>query len=139
MDKSIFGHCLCGNSLFQCFQPPIMSGHCHCRDCQRWTGSSFAALVIFKKPSVKILKDSFQTFVHQGGSRKSVFRKFCVECGSSVFTEYEVTPELIAIMGGTLNDYDLFPPEWDIYVRSKQAWIELSPQTKTFNDGFKRS
>ena len=139
MDKSIFGHCLCGKTHFRCFQPPIMSGNCHCRDCQRWTGSSFATIVIFKKLNVKIIRDRFQTFVHVGGSGKSVFRKFCIECGSSIFTEYEVTPDLIAIMGGTLNHYNLFPPQWDIYVRSKQPWVKLAPQLKSFNDGFKRN
>ena len=139
MDKLISGHCLCGKNRFECLQPPIMSGNCHCRDCQRSNGSPFATLVIFKKLNVKVIRKHFKTFVDQGGSGKSVLRKFCVECGSSVVTEYEVTPELIAIMGGTLNHPHLFPPQWDIFVRSKQPWVKLAPQLKLFNDGFKRN
>lgn len=133
------GGCLCGAVRYVCADAPIMAGTCHCRDCQRCTGSAFATLMIFRKGSVNFSGDALSTFTHQGESGKQVYRSFCRECGSAVAAEYDVTPDFTVIMAGTVDDPALVRPDWNLYSASKQPWVELSPHMKTFEGGFSGS
>ena len=51
--------------------------------------------------------------------------------------EYDVMPNFLVIMAGTLDDTAVIQPEWNIYTDSKQPWVELSPHMKSFDGGFK--
>jgi hypothetical protein len=132
------GGCLCGAVRYECAAPPVMSGACHCRDCQRNSGSAFATLMIFKKDAVAVSGDALASFTHKGDSGKSVSRHFCRQCGSPVFAEYAVTPDFRVIMAGTLDDPALIAPQWNIYTASKQPWVALPPHMKAFEGGFRR-
>jgi len=131
------GGCLCGAVRYACAEAPAMMGACHCRDCQRASGSAFATLMIFRKESVRIVGE-IATYEHKGDSGKMVRRRFCPKCGVHVAVEYDVTPQFVVVMAGTLDDPSLIRPQWNIYTASKQPWVELSPAMKTFNKGFKR-
>ena len=78
------GGCLCGGVRYVCQEAPQMTGICHCRDCQRNSGSAFATLLIFKKDTVDVTGLSLSTYAHNGGSGQKVYRSFCRECGSPV-------------------------------------------------------
>jgi hypothetical protein len=132
------GGCLCGAVRYECAAPPVMTGACHCRDCQRNSGSAFATLMIFMKEAVAVAGDALACFTHAGDSGKSVRRHFCRLCGSPVFIEYDVTPDFRIIMAGTLDDPELVRPQWNIYTASRQPWLELPPHMKAFARGFKR-
>jgi hypothetical protein len=138
MTEFATGGCLCGNVRYSCADKPLMSGACHCRDCQQNTGAAFATLLIFKKDSVSVSGGSAKTYVHTGESGKFVRRSFCSDCGSPFMAEYDVTPDFRVIMAGTLDVSAIITPEWNIYTASKQPWVELSPHLKSFDGGFKR-
>ena len=116
-----------------------MTGTCHCRDCQRNSGSAFATLMIFRKEAVTATGTGQACFTHKGDSGQSVYRHFCRECGSPVYAGYDVTPDFTVIFAGTLDDPSLIEPQWNIYTASKQPWVELSPHMKTFEGGFRSS
>ena len=138
MTEFATGGCLCGNVRYSCADKPLMSGACHCRDCQHNTGAAFATLLIFKKERVTVSGDSAKTYEQAGDSGKPVRRSFCSDCGSSFMAEYDVTPNFLVIMAGTLDETAFIQPEWNIYTDSKQPWVELSPHMKSFDGGFKR-
>jgi len=133
------GGCLCGAVRYECAEPPIMMGACHCRDCQRNSGSAFATLMIFRKGTVAATGAGQACFTHKGDSGQSVYRHFCRDCGSPVRAEYDVTPDFTVIMAGTLDDPGLVAPQWNIYTASKQPWVALSPHMKSFEGGFRTS
>ena len=115
-----------------------MTGICHCRDCQRNSGSAFATLLIFKKDTVDVTGLSLSTYAHNGGSGQKVYRSFCRECGSPVYAEYDVTPDFRVIAAGTFDETALIEPQWNIYTASKQPWVELSPHSKSFEGGLRK-
>ena len=41
MNVPLTGGCACGAIRYSCSSAPLYMGNCHCRDCQRATGSAF--------------------------------------------------------------------------------------------------
>jgi len=50
----IKGGCLCGAVRYTAETDPTSATVCHCRDCQKFTGSAFAALVRVPKEAMTI-------------------------------------------------------------------------------------
>jgi hypothetical protein len=55
------GGCLCGAVRYWTTVEPLTSTVCHCRDCQRFTGSAFAAVAYIPKEALKI-EGAIRTF-----------------------------------------------------------------------------
>jgi hypothetical protein len=86
------GGCLCGAIRYTTEAEPLLSGVCHCRDCQRFTDSAFGALVALPKEALTF-SGTMGTFTSPGGSGKLVHRYFCPKCGSSIAEEMDVLIE----------------------------------------------
>jgi len=136
MNSYATGGCLCGAVQYHCAEAPLMMGTCHCRDCQRHSGSAFATLMIFRKDTVAVTGDGESHFSHAGGSGQSVERCFCSGCGSSISAIYEVTPDFTVIFAGTIDHPSLVKPQWKIYTAGKQPRVELPPHMKSFEGGY---
>jgi hypothetical protein len=89
----ITGGCLCGRVRYSLTGEPAFSGLCHCRNCQRFTGSSFEAVVAYPSDAVSI-QGELKTYQDTGDSGKPVYRNFCPNCGSGIMAEAEVLPGL---------------------------------------------
>ena len=56
MSATITGGCLCGEIRYKCQGEPVHSFICHCTDCQQFSGSAFAAALIFSEGRLPCLK-----------------------------------------------------------------------------------
>ena len=72
----IKGGCLCGAVRYTAEADPTSATVCHCRDCQKFTGSAFATLVRATKEAVTI-EGTLKTFTSIGGSGNPILRHFC--------------------------------------------------------------
>ncbi|BCL37419.1 GFA family protein [Nostoc sp. MS1] len=124
------GSCLCGSVRYECSAPPIAMGNCHCRDCQRATGSAYASAVLVPQNAVTIIGDvKYHEVIGDSGS--IVGRGFCPNCGSRLFSKPPI-PELMGIMAGSLDDPSWFSPTMDIYTASSQPWDYMNPNLSKF-------
>ncbi|MEK9683797.1 MAG: GFA family protein [Rhodospirillaceae bacterium] len=130
------GECLCGDIIISCEEKPIMSGCCHCAECQRETGSAFASLMIFPHHAVTFSGNFLTEYVHTGASGKKVSRRFCSKCGSSVGVWYEVTPDFMVVMAGILKDKLKFNPSFDIYSEEALDWVTFIEGHRVYPRGF---
>src|SRR3954452_2865549 len=80
IEMEIKGGCLCGAVRYTAEADPTSATVCHCRDCQKFTGSIFAALVRVPKESLTI-EGTLKIFTSIGGSGNPILRHFCPECG----------------------------------------------------------
>ena len=48
MTETYTGGCACGEIRYSCTGEPLYMGNCHCRDCQRATGSAYFPAMLFK-------------------------------------------------------------------------------------------
>ena len=51
---SVTGGCLCGRVRYTATGEPAFSGICHCRNCQRYTGSAFETVIAFPTAAISV-------------------------------------------------------------------------------------
>jgi hypothetical protein len=117
------GRCLCGAISYGCDAEPILTAVCHCRHCQRQTGTSFSLLVAVPKGRLRIEGPTLKTFDDIGDSGLPVRRRFCARCGSPIFSYIEAMPGLEFIKAGTLDDTSWLKPTAEVWCESAQPWI----------------
>ena len=123
---NITGGCLCGRVRYTVTGAPAFSGLCHCRNCQRYTGSAFEALIAFPAASVS-LQGELKTYDDTGDSGQPV-----PNCGSGVVNEVDVLPGVTIVLAGTLDDPAAFKPTMDVYWSSAQPWVRTSGERARF-------
>ena len=120
----IAGGCLCGKVRYAANTDPVFVGVCHCKDCQKFTGSAFSVVVGLPAPALTV-EGKVTTFHKPGDSGKATERTFCPECGSPVTDVAAVMPGVIMIGAGTLDDAAWVKPAMQIYCDSAQPWVQL--------------
>jgi hypothetical protein len=125
------GGCLCGQVRYTATGDPAFSGVCHCRNCQRYTGSAFEPVLAFPTASVSI-QGELKTYNDTGDSGKPVHRRFCPNCGSGVIAEVDIMPGMMMVLAGTLDDTTSFKPAMEIYCSSAQPWTQGSDERQKF-------
>ena len=120
----IEGACLCGKVRYSADAEPAFVGLCHCKDCQKETGTAFNVVVGVPQSALSLL-GALNTYRAQGGSGKEVRRRFCPECGASIVEEPASRPDLVIINGGTLDDPTLVTPGIEIYRDRELSWVRL--------------
>lgn len=102
-----------------------MQGFCHCRNCQRLSGSGHIGFLSFPASAVTI-EGATRTFVRPGGSGRTATRYFCAVCLSGVLGKTETMPDRINVYAGSLDDPTLFKPAFAIFTRSRPSWDDVS-------------
>jgi hypothetical protein len=125
------GGCLCGRVRYMLSGEPAFSGLCHCRNCQRYTGSAFEPVVAFPSNSVNI-RGELKTYIDTGDSGGQVRRRFCPNCGSGVVAEVDILPGMLLVLAGTLDDPAAFTPAMEIYCGSAQHWVHAGGERPRF-------
>jgi hypothetical protein len=127
----IEGGCLCGKVRYAADAEPAFVGVCHCKNCQKASGTAFRVVLAIPKPALSV-QGALKTFDDQGDSGKTLHRRFCPECGSSIMTEVEGGSGFAIVMAGSLDDPSWVKPTMEIYYDSAQPWVELSGERQRF-------
>jgi hypothetical protein len=121
------GGCLCGAVRYESTGDPVFSLQCHCRDCQRQTGSAYIAAMRVPAAGFRITKGAPKQYVSTSDGGNRVTRAFCGDCGSPIYIQVSTRPDLVGLRVGTLDDPSEFHPEADIFVKSAQPWDHMNP------------
>jgi len=127
----IKGGCLCGAVRYAAEADPAFVCVCHCRDCQKFTGSAFAILVGVPQTALEI-QGVMKTFTSPADSGKPIVRHFCPECGSSIAEEPSNQPGLVIVNAGTLDDPASVTPVAEIYCDRSLPWVQLGGNMQRF-------
>jgi len=128
------GGCMCGAVRYECSAEPVMTANCHCRDCQRATGTAYVSVLFVPRTAVKITGE-VKYYDVKGDSGNILSRGFCPTCGSRLFGRPAVLPDLMGIMPGSLDDPSSHRPAMDIYTSSAQPWDHMNPELPKFPKG----
>ena len=119
------GGCLCGSVRYTSNAEPAMTVVCHCKDCQKQTGTAYSILVAVPEESFTVTGDSLKIFRNVGGSGQPVQRHFCNKCGSPIISKVTVIPGKVFIKAGTLDDTSWLQPQMNIWCSSRQPWVTI--------------
>jgi hypothetical protein len=124
MSTPFFGGCACGAIRYSAEGEPLYSVNCHCRDCQRETGSAYAPVLGVPRPNFSVTKGTPGYFEVKADSGRITRRAFCADCGSTLFGYGD---QFVSIRVGSLDDPGIFRPTQDIYTSSAQPWDYMNP------------
>ena len=127
----ITGGCLCGAVRYTAEAEAASATVCHCHDCQKFTGSVFAALVMVPKEALT-LSGALKTFTGVGGSGKPILRHFCPECGSSIAEEPGTRPGMVILTVGTFDDPSVATPAREIFRDDAVPWVQVQGDIPRF-------
>jgi hypothetical protein len=104
------GGCLCGRIRYAALEAPSRVTFCHCRFCQKATGSAYMVEPIFGKEEFTLLSGSPKIYDRvSDGSRKLVHIHFCGDCGTKLWLSFERFPDVVGVYAGTFDDPCWFP------------------------------
>ena len=132
MSTTLRGGCACGGIRYECASEALVSVLCHCRDCQRSTGSGHAAELGALASGFSFVSGTPRYYAVIGDSGNTVRRGFCPDCGSPLVADSSGRPGFLAIQAGSLDDPTLFHPTHHVYASSAQPWDHIDPRLSAF-------
>lgn len=103
------GGCLCGHLRYAVFSEPIRTTMCHCKFCQRATGSAYHIAPVFLQKDFSMTEGDAKIYTHiSEGSGKALDIRFCGDCGCRIYLSLERFPGTVGIYGGTFDDPNRF-------------------------------
>jgi hypothetical protein len=134
MSDTAFAHggCACGAVRYALQSAPMFTHCCHCRDCQRQTGSAFVLNALIETDCISLHHGEPAPFrmPTSSGHPHDIYR--CVACGTALWSDYGGRAGLRFVRVGTLDEPDRVAPDVHIFTRSKLPWIGLPAETPTF-------
>ena len=115
------GKCLCGAVSYTVKAAPIATGQCHCKDCQRASGTGHMSLAFFKREEFDLHGET-ASFAVKADSGNTNTRHFCPKCGSRIYGENSARPGIVGISVGSANDNSWFKPQRVVYIKDQPAW-----------------
>jgi hypothetical protein len=118
------GGCSCGEVRYRLASEPLFTHCCHCRSCQRQTGSAFVINLLIEADRVQLLTGVPRVVEvpRDDGSTQRIFR--CPTCQIAVFSQYS-RGDVLFVRGGTLDHPAGVAPDVHIFTRSKLPWVTL--------------
>ena len=129
------GGCLCGEVRYQVVAEPIKMANCHCRSCQKWSGSAYLALLFVPEQALQVT-GSYKEFPTMAASGNTVFRAFCAHCGTPLFGRNSVFTKLRPVAAATLDEPGLYRPELDMWVADAQSWDTMNAALPKYPGNF---
>ena len=118
------GGCICGNVKYETLNDPVRVTICHCKFCQRATGSAYMVEPIFRLEDLRITRGSTTTFLHRSqGSGKTNTIHFCAACGTKLYLSFERFTDVCGVYAGTFDDPNWFEIRPD---NAKHIFLEVA-------------
>jgi hypothetical protein len=122
------GGCLCGAVRYEVASPAVGQAVCHCKHCQRQSGSAFSVLLAVTGESFTVSGQP-TLYVDRGDSGAVVNRYFCSSCGSPLYTALPDKQEVVYIKAGTLDDTSVLAPKVHVWCDSAWPWTAFPQNT----------
>ncbi|KAK3640341.1 hypothetical protein LTR56_011939 [Elasticomyces elasticus] len=99
---------------------------CHCRDCQKITGSTYSTNLIVPGDKFEVTKGSPKSHSKKADSGNEITSHFCGDCGSTMWRDGKTFGGSKVIKVGTLEDpkaFDEAKPAIELFVPERISWV----------------
>jgi len=115
------GQCLCGSVKYEITEEPVRMAQCHCKGCQRASGTGHMSLAFFKEDAVKISGETTGYPVTADSGNINT-RYFCPGCGARMFGRNSAREGIIAVTAGSVDDNSWFESQGVVYCKDRPQW-----------------
>lgn len=129
--KSLEGSCQCGKVRYSIDGEPYRLNVCHCRDCQRQSGSAFGMSLVIKPENFRLNAGELKEFTTIADSGREKTCAFCPDCGVRI---YNRTSALMSVKAGTMNETSWLVPDAHYWTKRKQPWTPVPPEATQFDE-----
>lgn len=126
------GSCLCNGIQYEIQGDLGEIIQCHCQKCRKANGTAFATNTPIASESFRFLKGEELTAEFE--STPGVFRVFCKQCASPLFSRRPSQPEVLRLRLGTLDTPIDTKPSMHIFVGSKAEWDEITDDKPQYSE-----
>jgi hypothetical protein len=133
------GRCTCGEIRYRLKQKPLFVHCCHCRWCQRESGSAFVMNALIEAECVEITGEpEVIDTPSESGKGQKISR--CPSCKVALWSVYSgAGPKFLFVRVGTLENPDACPPDIHIFTESMQPWVILPEGVPKMKQFYRRS
>ncbi|SFB16254.1 Uncharacterized conserved protein [Poseidonocella pacifica] len=124
------GGCACGAVRYRVRSAPMIVHACHCRLCQKQTGSSNAVNALIEADRIVVLAGTIEETLLETPSGRGQRIARCTSCKVALWSNYLITNQgdhLRFLRVGTLDDPSIMPPDVHIFIESQQPWYMRAP------------
>ncbi|MCB1668283.1 MAG: GFA family protein [Pseudomonadales bacterium] len=131
-EKQYTASCCCGEMAITFEGEPLRVFRCHCKYCQRRTGSVFQVSAWFKREQV-VCKTDGKVF-NESENNAGVDYSFCTRCGSTVHWPLSIFPDVYAVAVGCFADKTFPKPDIDIHEQHRHPWVPLIDGVESYKE-----
>lgn len=125
------GGCQCGHIRYEIAGKPAALVVCHCKECQRQSGSAFGMSLAVSPSAFHLRSGNLKTFAMRCDSGRVKTCAFCPECGVRI---YHQTERGMSIKAGTLDDTTSLKPSTHYWTMRKQPWVIVPDDAAQYSD-----
>ncbi len=134
------GGCTCRSVRYRMIGAPLFVRCCHCRWCQRETGSAFALNAMIEAERVEVSGGSVEVIATPTMSGKGQKISRCPTCRIALWSTYSGAGDAVRFVRvGTLDEPERLAPDIHIFTASKQPWVVLAPNVPAVTEYYKAS
>jgi hypothetical protein len=116
--------CVCGDLILALPGPTKAVSACHCKECQRRTGSPFGVGAYYDAGEVRVTGPA-KTYSRSGQSGALLTFSFCPRCGSNVFWSSSAHPQRLGVAVGSIADPDFPAPKTSLWEETMHLWLSM--------------
>jgi hypothetical protein len=131
MAEAKSGGCQCGHIRYELCGEPLALAVCHCKECQRQSGSAFGMSLAVADGAFQLRSGVLKTFEVKCDSGRIKTCAFCPECGTRI---YHQTNSGMSIKAGTLDETSGLKPDSHYWTMRKQSWVMIPDGVPQFTD-----
>lgn len=129
-DASYEGSCLCGGVRYRIHGELGDFGHCHCKSCQKASGSAYAANAPVDRERFHVVKGG--ELIREFESSPGKLRAFCQACGSPLYAYLTSSRDVLRIRLGSLDTPLARQGKAHTFVSEKAPWERLAQDVPQF-------
>lgn len=126
------GGCVCGAVRYRLTARPLGVYACHCKDCQRSSGTGYAISAMVETAALEVITGTLVGWEKRADSGRIARVMRCAQCGTNVWNEPLAAPHLRVLRPGTLDDSRWAAPVGNIWTDRALPWVVIDPNLPHF-------
>lgn len=135
MSAMLRGGCQCGEVRYECGAEPTALFVCHCRECQKQSGSAFGMSLQVPRDALRVIAGSPRHWTRPTDSGHHLQCWFCDRCGSRMWHEPVPASGTCTIKAGSLDEPVDFSAAVHIWTSRRLPGLSFPDHVSQFPEG----